>query len=134
MSFSKFVGRSLLSSMFVVGGVNQFRNADKLAGAVDAAEELLPSSVVGPLNSVNSTLLVKIDGAAMTAAGIGVALGIAPRFSAAVLATQMVPVTLAGHRFWEKEGDERRSHWIHFLKNTSLAGGLLLVALSGKQK
>jgi uncharacterized membrane protein YphA (DoxX/SURF4 family) len=51
-----------------------------------------------------------------------------------VLAAQMVPVTVAGHRFWEKEGEERQGHWIHFLKNTSLAGGLLLVALTRKQK
>ncbi|MCI1749002.1 MAG: DoxX family protein [Acidipropionibacterium sp.] len=134
MSFSKFVGRSLLSSMFIVGGVNQFRNADKLAGALDATEEILPSPVAGPLASVDSTLLVKVDGAVMAGAGAGLALGIAPRLASAVLAAQMVPVTVAGHRFWEKEGEERQGHWIHFLKNTSLAGGLLLVALTRKQK
>ncbi|WP_027588308.1 DoxX family protein [Acidipropionibacterium thoenii] len=132
MSFSKFIGRSLLSSMFVVGGVNEFRNAEKMTGMVDALKEQLPDAVSGPLGTVDSETLVKLNGATMAAAASTLALGILPRLSAAVLAAQMVPVTVAGHPFWKKDGAERQGNWIHFLKNVSLTGGLLLVSATKK--
>lgn len=132
MSFSKFIGRSLLSSMFVVGGVNEFRNAEKMTGMVDALKEQLPDAVSGSLGTVDSETLVKLNGATMAAAASTLALGILPRLSAAVLAAQMVPVTVAGHPFWKKDGAERQGNWIHFLKNVSLTGGLLLVSATKK--
>jgi len=132
MSFSKFIGRSLLSSMFVVGGVNEFRNAEKMTGMVDALKEQLPDAVSGPLGTVDSETLVKLNGATMAAAASTLALGILPRLSAAVLAAQMIPVTVAGHPFWKKDGAERQGNWIHFLKNVSLTGGLLLVSATKK--
>ncbi|WP_257477500.1 DoxX family protein [Acidipropionibacterium jensenii] len=132
MSFSKFIGRSLLSSMFVVGGVNEFRNAEKMTGMVDALKEQLPDAISGPLGTVDSETLVKLNGATMAAAASTLALGILPRLSAAVLAAQMVPVTVAGHPFWKKDGAERQGNWIHFLKNVSLTGGLLLVSATKK--
>ncbi len=132
MSFSKFIGRSLLSSMFVVGGVNEFRNAEKMTGMVDALKEQLPDAISGPLGTVDSETLVKLNGATMAAAASTLALGILPRLSAAVLAAQMIPVTVAGHPFWKKDGAERQGNWIHFLKNVSLTGGLLLVSATKK--
>ncbi len=52
-----------------------------------------------------------------------------PRLSAAVLAGTLVPTTLAGHRFWEIEDkQERAQQRIHFLKNVTMLGGLLIAA------
>ena len=48
--------------------------------------------------------------------------------------TQLVPVTLAGHPFWEKNGDEKTGEQIQFFKNLGLIGGLLVVALDGATK
>ncbi|AZZ41901.1 DoxX family membrane protein [Acidipropionibacterium jensenii] len=134
MSFSRFIGRSLLSTTFISGGIGELQNADKLAPALDAAREKLPAGLREAAGQVDSETLVKLDGIVMAAAGAGVALGILPRLSAAVLAAQMVPVTVVGHRFWEKEGEERQGNKIHFFKNASLAGGLLLIALGGHSK
>jgi len=39
-----------------------------------------------------------------------------------------VPVTLLGHRFWEKEGQEKRTELIQVLKNVALFGAVLYVA------
>ncbi|BCB85977.1 hypothetical protein Psuf_032900 [Phytohabitans suffuscus] len=40
-----------------------------------------------------------------------------------------MPTTLAGHAFWEHEDPaERRTQRLHFLKNMSMLGGLLLAA------
>ena len=52
-----------------------------------------------------------------------------PRLSAAVLGGTLVPTTLAGHRYWEIEDkQERAQQRIHFLKNLTMLGGLLIAA------
>ncbi len=41
----------------------------------------------------------------------------------------LVPTTLAGHRFWdESDASSRAAQRIHFLKNVSMLGGLLIAA------
>ena len=44
--------------------------------------------------------VVRVNGAIQAACGLLLALGMAPRLSALVLAGSMIPTTLAGHRFW----------------------------------
>jgi uncharacterized membrane protein YphA (DoxX/SURF4 family) len=52
-----------------------------------------------------------------------------PRLAALALAGTLVPTTIAGHRFWEIDNPQQRSaQRIHFLKNLSMLGGLLLAA------
>ncbi len=63
------------------------------------------------------------------AAGTLLALGRFPRLSALALAATLVPTTLAGHRFWEAgEETDQAQQRIHFLKNLSMFGGLLIAA------
>lgn len=71
---------------------------------------------------------VRANGAIQVVGGVLLATGRAPRLASAVLAASLVPTTLAGHRFWELEGDERQAQQLHFLKNVSLLGGLVLAA------
>ena len=72
---------------------------------------------------------VRINGAVQAVAGTMLALGWWPRLSAFTLAATLVPTTLAGHRFWEAEDEqERRQQRIHFLKNVSMLGGLLIAS------
>ena len=74
-------------------------------------------------------LAVRANGVTMVAAGLALALGIFPRLAAGILAASMVPTTLAGHPFWKESDPQKRSgHRIHFLKNVSIIGGLLLAA------
>ncbi|MFT8396493.1 DoxX family protein [Propionibacterium sp.] len=134
MSFPKFVARSMLASMFVISGVNAVKHSEALAPATDALLANLPRQITDSLPDIPSEQLVKINGATMTVAGSALALGILPRFASLVLAAQLVPVTVAGHRYWEKEGGERRGQLIHFQKNVALVGGLLLGALGGAKK
>ena len=91
----------------------------------------LPESARSQIPEVDSELLVKVNGASMLTAGSLLALGIKPRLAATVLAAQLVPVTAAGHAFWEKEGAEKQGDQIQFFKNLGLIGGLLAVALDG---
>lgn len=72
-------------------------------------------------------LSVRANGAAMSAAGGMLALGVAPRTAAAVLAGSLVPTTLVGHPFWKEKGQARAEQKIQFTKNLEVLGGLLLV-------
>jgi hypothetical protein len=72
---------------------------------------------------------VRLNGAVQMAAGLLLSLGWFPRLAALVLAGTLVPTTAAGHRFWEDEEDaDRAQQRIHFLKNLSMFGGLLIAA------
>jgi len=47
-----------------------------------------------------------------------------------VLAATLVPTTAAGHRFWEEEDPAQRSNQrIHFFKNVSMLGGLIIAGV-----
>jgi uncharacterized membrane protein YphA (DoxX/SURF4 family) len=66
----------------------------------------------------------------MAIAGSALALGRWPRQAAAVLASVLVPTTIAGHPFWEETTPQSRAaQRTQFLKNLGLCGGLLLVVL-----
>jgi uncharacterized membrane protein YphA (DoxX/SURF4 family) len=72
---------------------------------------------------------VRLNGAAMVAGGVGLAIGVFPRLAALGLAASMVPTTLAGHPFWQgDDAQARTANRIQFLKNLGLIGGLLTVA------
>jgi putative oxidoreductase len=131
MAISRLLARPMLASMFVVGGIDSIRNAGKKADAAEpVTERLVPllQRVVPQLPSDPATL-VRINGVAQVAAGLGLATGRAPRISAAVLAATLVPTTAAGHRFWEKSDPaERAQQRVHFFKNVSMLGGLIIAS------
>jgi uncharacterized membrane protein YphA (DoxX/SURF4 family) len=129
MSFSSVIARPLLGAMFIVGGLDAFRNP---AGKVDRAERVAPdiANLVGV--DADTEQLVQFNGAVQVVAGTTMALGIFARLSALALAASLVPTTLAGHRFWELEDEAARAQQrIQFLKNTAMMGGLLLVIEHG---
>jgi uncharacterized membrane protein YphA (DoxX/SURF4 family) len=139
MTISRLLARPMLSSMFVVGGVNALRNAE--AHATNAApvtakvtpllERALPNA---PIPSEPVTL-VRINAVAQIGAALALATGRVPRLSAALLAASLVPTTVAGHRFWEESDPAQRSNQkIHFFKNVSMLGGLMLASVDTEGK
>ncbi|HEX5089064.1 MAG TPA: DoxX family protein [Nocardioides sp.] len=131
MAISRLFARPMLASMFIQGGIDSVRNAQqKAAAAQPVTERLVPmlQRVVPQLPSDPATL-VRLNGAVQVAAGLALATGKAPRTSAVVLAASLVPTTAAGHRFWEKQDPaERAQQRVHFFKNVSMLGGLLIAA------
>lgn len=129
MSLLRTTARVALSSMFVTGGLDALL---KPAPKVPAVEDVAPK-VAASLPGVpaeDTELLIQINGAVQVAAGGLLALGYFPRTSALLLAGTLVPATLAGHRFWEQDdASQRQQQQIHFLKNVSMFGGLLLAGL-----
>lgn len=134
MTLIRLAARPLLSSTFLLGGVTALREsqaaaarakpvADKLT---DAAHRVAPQV---PLPS-DTVTLVRLNAAAQIGAALALATGRAPRLSATVLAATLVPTTAAGYRFWEeKDPVVRKNQRLHFYKNASMLGGLLLASV-----
>jgi putative oxidoreductase len=133
MSLSRLIARPMLSSIFVVGGVNALRNAPALAAkASPVTDKLVPlaQKAVPQLPiPTDPVVLVRINAGAQVAAGLALATGRMPRLSAAVLGVSLAPTTFGGHRFWEVDDPAKRSQQrMNFFKNLSLLGGLLIAA------
>lgn len=127
MTVVRRLARPMLAAMFIDGGLDQLRHpSSKLAKA-----EPLIHKVAGPLHLPDDPqLLIRANGAAMVGAGAMLATGRFPRLSALVLASTLVPTTVAGHRFWEeKDPIQKRNQRTHFLKNLGLLGGTLLAVV-----
>jgi putative oxidoreductase len=117
--------RPLLASIFIVQGYDTFRHPEKVATRAEPV--ITPLAERFPAVPAKPEDAVRLNGAVQMAAGTMLALGRWPRLSALALAATLVPTTLAGHRFWEAEDDATKAQQrIHFLKNTSMLGGLLI--------
>ncbi|HYH35058.1 MAG TPA: DoxX family protein [Nocardioides sp.] len=133
MTISRLLARPMLASMFVVGGVNALKNSETHAvNAAPVTEKIIPLAerafpqVPIPTEPVT---LVRLNAVAQIGAAAMLATGRAPRLSAALLAASLVPTTAAAHRFWEQSDPSQRAQQrIHFFKNVSMLGGLLIAA------
>ena len=117
----------MLAGIFIVQGYDTFRHPEKVAPRAEPVvrplAERFPSAV--PAKTEDA---VRLNGAVQMAAGACLAAGWFPRLAALTLAGTLVPTTAAGHRFWEAEDADRAQQRIHFLKNLSMFGGLLITA------
>lgn len=112
------LARGLLAGVFVVGGINQIKGAHLLADKVEAAKE-----EYGVVLDVAGEDLVRLNGAGMALAGGALALGIAPRLSAAALIGLLVPTTIVGHPFWKIEDKAKRRTAVTELSTTPPSSG-----------
>jgi putative oxidoreductase len=128
MTLVRRLARPCLAAMFVTGGLDALTNP---GGKVAAADEVAPPIAAKlPYLPEDTEQLVRINGAVQVGAGLMLALGRLPRLSSALLAGSLVPTTLAGHRFWEEQDETKRAQQrIHFFKNLSMLGGLMLAAV-----
>lgn len=137
MSLSRLVARPMLASIFVVGAAAALKNTSGTAQKADpVTSRLVPLAQKAgiPLPSDPETL-VKLNAGVQIGAGIALATGRFPRLSSAVLAASLVPTTAAGHRYWEVEDPAQRAQQrLHFFKNVSLIGGLMIASTDREGK
>ncbi|WP_411149056.1 DoxX family protein [Streptomyces sp. A30] len=127
MSLLRLVGRPMLASMFVAGGLNSLRDPEAVAPVAEPVVQPVTERVEALPDRTEQ--VVRISGAVQVAAGVLLGIGRVPRVAALAIAGTLVPTTIAGHRFWEAEDSaEREQQLIHFLKNLSMLGGLLIAA------
>ena len=117
------VSRVLVVMMFLLNGLG-------LVSQVQAAKELTeygaPAGLVPFLMLGARTLEI--------VAGFCLASGIYPRLAAVALLFFLVPTTFVAHSFWHATGTAAYTpQLLNFLKNTSMAGGLLFIAATKSQ-
>jgi uncharacterized membrane protein YphA (DoxX/SURF4 family) len=117
----------MLASIFIAEGLDSLLHPDTRAPAAEAVVRPLAERVPVVPDQVEQA--VRLNGAVQLVAGSLLAIGRFPRLSAAALAASLIPTTYAGHRFWESNDKQESSQQkIHFLKNVSMLGGLLIAA------
>ncbi|WP_053914283.1 DoxX family protein [Streptomyces sp. SCSIO 75703] len=127
MSLLRVAGRPMLASMFIAGGLRSLRKPGEVAPAAEPVVRPVADRV--SLLPDRTEHLVRINGAVQVVGGVMLGLGRYPRLAALAVASTLVPTTLAGHRFWEaEEPADRARQRVHFLKNLSMLGGLLIAA------
>lgn len=116
MSVAKFIGRALLASIFIKNGLEHLQNPDPVVRAARGAEIPQPE------------LAVQVNSGVMVGAGALLAVGLFPRLAGTALAASLVPTTVIGHPFWDRQGREREQQQTQFLKNLALFGALMYVS------
>jgi len=119
--------RPMVASIFILQGYDTLRRPERVAPTAEPVVRALAERV--PAVPAKTEQAVRLNGAVQLVAGSLLALGRFPRLSALAIAATLVPTTLAGHRFWEDDEEKDQAQQrIHFLKNLSMFGGLLIAA------
>ncbi|AXT85607.1 hypothetical protein C6I20_10645 [Aeromicrobium sp. A1-2] len=128
MTLLRTVARPMLASMFVYGGAMALKDPGaRSAKAQPTADRLKQLAPELPITGPN---LVRFNGAAQLLGGLALASGRSPRLAAFGLAATLPATTFAGHQYWnESDPAARANQRTHFLKNVSMAGGLLMATL-----
>jgi len=121
----------MLASMFIMGGINSLKDSESLAARAKPVADRIRVFTEKhlPIAAPSEVSLVRLNAATQLLAGLALATGRMPRMSALVLAGTLVPTTLGGHRYWEESDPAvRQNQQIHFFKNVSMLGGLIIAA------
>jgi putative oxidoreductase len=113
------IGRILLGPILLLSGVMKLMNGSK------TAEEMALKGMVAVPFFMAAAAVVEIVG------GLSVILGVKGRLATPVLALFLIPVTAIFFDFWAYEGPAMQNQMQHFLKNVTIIGGLLLLAVPG---
>ncbi len=118
----------MLASMFIYGGAMALKDPGPRAAKAQPTADLIKKAA--PDLPVNGANLARFNGAAQLLGGLALATGRFPRLAALGLAATLPPTTFAGHPYWKETDPQTRANQrIHFFKNVSMTGGLLMATL-----
>lgn len=113
------IGRILLALMFVPAGLSKFGS---LAGTADyIASKGLPL----PMVLAVATAVLEV------VAGLAIIIGYRTRWAALALAVFTLLAALLFHSYWAMPAEQQMVQQLFFMKNLSVAGGLLLLLAFG---
>jgi uncharacterized membrane protein YphA (DoxX/SURF4 family) len=139
MTLVRMIARPMLSTIFIIGGVNTLRNVDGAAErakpVIDKLQPLLSSAGGSLPIEMDAKNIVRANSVIHVLGGLMLATGRWPRLASLVLFGTLLPTTLGGHRYWEESDPAQRGgQLMHFAKNASVAGGLLLASVDTEGK
>lgn len=117
------LGRCLLASLFLLGGLNKILNYSETAAHMTEVGLPMAGSLL-PL-----VILLELGAGALVAFA-----GPFYRIAALALAGFTVLTNFVFHEFWNMQGDIRALEISLFFKNIFIAGGLLLIVSLGREK
>jgi len=118
-NFTVLAGRILLGLLFVLSGFGKIAGFEGTVGYI-AAQNLPLPAVLAVL-----TILVELGG------GLALVTSFYTRQSALVLSAFTLLTAFVFHAFWAAPEAARMMQQINFLKNLSIAGGMLVLAAFG---
>ena len=117
--WAALAGRILLAALFVDAGFGKITGFEGSVGYIRSAGWPMPEvAAVG-------AIVVELVGGLMLAAGYKA------RWVALALAAFTLVAAVGFHAYWELPAAQQRMQYIHFWKNVSIAGGLLMVFALG---
>ncbi|QGU07246.1 DoxX [Corynebacterium occultum] len=127
------IARPMLASVYVLDGADTLLNTDAHVEGTETllkrVRSVLPRRYAKKLPR-DPELVTRVVGGTKVGAGSLLALGKAPRFSAATLALLTAPTILARHAFWEtQDKEEKQARRNGFITNIALLGGLAITSV-----
>ncbi|HEY4374745.1 MAG TPA: DoxX family protein [Burkholderiales bacterium] len=117
--FGPVAGRVLIAVIFIFSGIAKLTGLQGTAGYIASAG--LPAAYALAV----AAMIVELGGGLLLIAG----------FKTRIAAAALLLFTLAAgflfHNFWTVPADQVQNTMIHFMKNISMAGGLLYVVVYG---
>jgi len=113
------VGRILLGALFIISGFGKIAGYEGTAGYM-ASKGMPLVNVLLP-----AAIAIELGG------GLLLAIGYKARWAALAIFLFLIPTTLIFHAFWGIDPKEAAMQQINFLKNVSIAGGMLMVFAHG---
>ena len=113
------LARILLMILFVIFGWS------KLTGFSGTASYMASTGL--PLPTLSAAIAVIME----FVVGMAIVIGFYTRPLALVLGLYTLAAAIIGHQFWNMDDPERIGAMINFYKNVSIAGGLLLLCITG---
>lgn len=110
------IGRGLFGGVLAFNGLNHFRQTDEMAGMAES------KGVPAPELAVYGT------GSLLVLGGLSLVFGVYPLIGALAILTFFLGTTPWIHDFWNiDDPEEKQQQMTHFLKNTALSGGALIL-------
>ena len=113
------IARILLMLLYVIFGWN------KLVGFSGTVAYMATVGVPLPFVTAGIALFMEF------VVGLAIVVGFYTRPLALLLAIYTVAAAVIGHQFWNMVDPDRAASMINFYKNVSIAGGLLLLCITG---
>ena len=125
------IGRILIAAIFVVSGAEKFMDLGATAAAIEAKNLPIPQMLATnlPTGWTMPYTLAAATAALELGGGVLIVLGWQTRLFALLLAIFSAIAAYYFHDFWHyPPGGEHTNNMIHFMKNVSMIGGLLMLA------
>ena len=113
------IARILLALMFVLAGFSKFGGLSGTAGYIASKGLPLP------------TVLAVASAVLEVVAGLAIIVGYRARLAGLALALFTLLAAFIFHNYWDAPAEQQMMQQLLFMKNVSIAGGLLLLAACG---